>query len=59
MYVGSHHLSCNGKHRSIQGRRQVFMGGGLIVVGGLDPRYDKRGGGVLYTSGTIRKAGAA
>ena len=37
-----------------QGRRQVFKGGGL------DPRYDKRGGGggeVLSASGPIRKAG--
>ena len=34
-----------------QGRRQVFKGGGL------DPRYDKRGGEVLSASGPIRKAG--
>ena len=37
-----------------QGRRQVFKGGGL------DPQYDKRGGGgreVLSASGPIRKAG--
>ena len=36
-----------------QGRRQVFKGGGL------DPRYDKRGGGGggVSASGPIRKAG--
>ena len=32
-------------------------GGGLIMVGGLVPRYDSGGGGEVYTSGTIRKAG--
>ena len=29
----------------IQVRRQVFKGGGQIVVGGLDPRYERGGGG--------------